>query len=88
MMFLNPEKGNMRIHNIDNDKKIDQVGLYLTHSEAQELRDSLEMLLQKPEMHHLHIPNGDYQKQITISIYDETLKGFNERVRKLIKDDI
>jgi len=78
----------MRIHNIDNDKKIDQVGLYLTLSEATELRDSLETLLQKPEMHHLHIPNGDYQKQITISIYDESLKGFSDRVRKLIRDDM
>lgn len=77
----------MRIHDIDNDKKIDRVGIYLTVSEAQELRDSMETLLQKPEIHHLHIPNDDFQKEITISIYDESLKGFSERIKKLIKDD-
>lgn len=80
----------MRILDEDNDKKLDRVSLYLTIEEAQELFDDLESLLKKPKANHAHISNENFDKEITISIYDEDdLSGyeFNDRSIKLIKND-
>jgi hypothetical protein len=77
----------MRILNTITDKKIDNITIYLTNSEAQELLDSLEAIISEPK-HHSHIPSEDFMKEITVCIYDpNNLSGFNERSKKLILED-
>lgn len=79
----------MRILDPGNDKKLDEVGLYLTREEAIKLRSNLEQLLADRGMHHVHLSNDDYQKEVTVSIYDvANLEGFDERSKKLIREDM
>ena len=80
----------MRILNLDNDTKVDQVILYLTKDNAEELRDSIGCLLNDPKNNHAHIYSEDYNKEITVCIYDlEELDeyGFNKRSKKIILED-
>lgn len=79
----------MRILDTAHDCKLDNVILYLTPSEASELRDSVKALLQDPHGHY-HISSADYQKEITICMYDPDSPPdptFNERSKKLIVHD-
>jgi len=83
----------MRIYDSDSDsdKKINNVILYLTPDEAQEMKDSLDLLLNNNEKHHHeHIPNREYdfKRVITVCIYEkEKLSSFDERSKKLILND-
>ena len=79
----------MRILNEKTDEAISHITLYLTLSEASELRDSLEALITNPLGRHEHIPSDDYSKEITVCLYDlNVLDNFNERSRRLIIQDI
>jgi hypothetical protein len=79
----------MRLLDEDSNKKLDRVTLYLTRSEAEELRDDLERILANPRGNHAHLSSKDFRKEITICIYDDTmLNDFNERSKKLIKEDL
>jgi len=70
------------------DKSLERVVVYLTHSEALELKDSLEDLLKKPLANHAHISDENFQKELTVCIYDvNNLKGFNKRSIDLIMND-
>jgi hypothetical protein len=78
----------MRLLDQDADKTLDRVVIYLTQSEAEELRDSLLSLLGKPRANHSHIPSEDFQKEITICIYSaDAISTFNERSQRLILND-
>ena len=81
----------MRIYNEDTDKKVNKVILYLTPDEAQELKDSLELIINNNEKHdHEHIPDreDDFKSEITVCIYrKDNLSSFDERSRKLILND-
>jgi hypothetical protein len=78
----------MRILDEDNDKSLDRVTLYLTNSEASELRDALETLLTDSSNRHEHIPDAEYKKELTVCIYDQNiLNQFNERSKKIITKD-
>lgn len=78
----------MRILDEISDKPLANIILYLTFSEASELRDSIDLILKKPINNHAHIPSEDFQKEITVCIYDPlNLKGFNERSITLIGND-
>ena len=78
----------MRILDEKTDQKLDKITIYLTKSEAIELRDSLIDLIQYPDHHHNHIPSDEYDKEITVCIYDDkNLSFFDERSKKLLKDD-
>jgi hypothetical protein len=62
--------------------------LYLRPAEAQELKGAIDQLLSNRKLHHLHVSADDYQKEITVSLYDETdLSGYDERSRILILED-
>jgi hypothetical protein len=77
----------MRILNLDTNEKINQATIYLTNSEAKELKDSLDNLL-KNNSHHEHISDDSYQTEITVCIYEKNnLEEFDIRSRKLILDD-
>jgi hypothetical protein len=80
----------MRIFDEDNQNVINNVSIFLTIDEAKEMLDSLDGLLKayKNDADHTHINDETYQHEITLSLYDETnLKGFNERAKKIIKED-
>lgn len=78
----------MRLLDGDSDKKLDEVFLYLTKSEAKEMMGALKGLLQNPIGNHSHISNEDYNKEITVCIYDtKMLDGFSERSKTLILKD-
>lgn len=81
----------MRIYNADLDQKMKKVVLYLTPEEAQEMKDSLELMINDNEKHHHeHIPDreGGYKREITICIYkDNNISMFDERSKKLILHD-
>jgi len=79
----------MRLLDEDRDTKLDRVTIYLTRPEAEELMSDLRMALANPKGHHAHISSEDFQKEITVCIYDNNLLGdFNERSKRLIKDDV
>lgn len=75
----------MRILNEDSDKSLDKVIIYLTMPEAKELKDSLEAIINKPLGNHSHIPDENFEKELTICIYDvNNLDGFDDRSTDLI----
>lgn len=79
----------MRILNEDTETPVSEVILYLLRDEAMELRDSLEQLLENSKSHY-HVSAEDFQKQITVCLYDPDHLdefGFNERSLKLIRED-
>jgi hypothetical protein len=81
----------MRIYDSDSDKKINNVTLYLTSEQAEEMKDSLEQLINTKRKHqHEHIPDrdNDFKREITICLYrEDDLSGFDERSKILILDD-
>jgi hypothetical protein len=86
--IINRGEKQMRILDEISDKPAGNVILYLTFSEALELRDSLEDLLKNPLNNHVHISDENFQKEITVAIYDlKNLKGFNKRSLNLIIND-
>jgi hypothetical protein len=80
----------MRIYNVDTDKKVNSVILYLTPDEAKEMKDSLELIINNETHHHEHIPDREdnFKREITVCIYrDANLSNFDERSRKFILND-
>lgn len=79
----------MRILDESHDISVERATVLLTRSEAQELLDSLQSILTGSEGMHAHVPSEDYQKEITIAIYEPGhADGFNPRCQKLIQDNI
>ncbi len=79
----------MRILDEKSDKKLNTVSIFLTREEAEQLKSYLNQLLDNPKLHHVHLSTDDYQKEITVCLYDEkSLGSFHPRVIKLIKEDI
>ena len=77
----------MRILDEDENKSLNRVTIYLTLAEAQELRDSLESLVNSPIGRHEHIPNEDFSKELTVCIYDlNNIEQFNEQSKKILQD--
>ena len=78
----------MRILNDESDKKLDNISLFLTKEEAVQLRGYLNQLLDNSKLQHAHLSSKDYQKEITICLYDENnLESFHPRAIKLIEKD-
>ena len=78
----------MRILDEESNKKLDCVSVFLTKTEAIQLRGYLNQLLSNPTMQHAHLLSEDFQKEITICLYDiKNLEGFNTRSIKLINED-
>lgn len=79
----------MRILNNDTDKKIDQVTLFLNAAELRQLIGYAKQLIEKPSEDHFHLSSEDYQKEITICIYNpDTVQNFDSRSQKLLNEDI
>lgn len=78
----------MRILDDESDKKLDNVSIFLTREELKQLIGYAEGLLNKDSSDHYHLSSDDYQKEITLSIYNpESTEKFNPRIIKLIKND-
>ncbi len=78
----------MRILDDKLDKKLDSVTLFLTRNELQQLIGFARQLIEKPSADHHHVSSDDYQKEITICIYDPENPGnFSPRIIKLLRDD-
>jgi hypothetical protein len=58
----------MRIDDVNGSRQLAHVGLGLTESEANELRDTLDLLLSDPAERHEHVSSADYQTELTIWI--------------------
>lgn len=79
----------MRILDQESDKPLNRLTLYLLRSEAQELRDALNELLNEASHHHSHISAADYRKEVTVCLYQPDVKnGFDARSQQLIDKDI
>lgn len=75
----------MRIYSPDQDRSLDEIVLYLTKKEAEEMKNSLESIIDRPSNNHAHIDDYDFQKELTICIYDiDNLKDFNTRSKEII----
>lgn len=78
----------MRILDYGNDRPLKQVALFLTMDEAKSLYEQLGDLISKPKLHHVHIEDDSFTREITIAIYTPSnLSPFDERTRKLIERD-
>ena len=52
-------------------ESLNDILLLLSTKEAIELKNAIEQLLISDNNHHEHISTDDYQKEITISIFDK-----------------
>lgn len=77
----------MKIYCQDADALVSRLILYLTKSEAGELRDALEAILSDP-FGHTHVSSSDYRREITVCRYDvDSLAHFDARSRQIIVED-
>lgn len=78
----------MKILDEDADKKIENITIFLTNSEIKQLHSYLGELIEKPSNQHFHMSSDDYQRELTICLYDiRNLSGLHERAKKLIEED-
>jgi hypothetical protein len=78
----------MRILDEERDAPGSRIWLYLTPSEASELRDALTGLLAQPRDNHIHVSDDEAQKEISVAIYDErTIGDFFPRIQQLLRED-
>lgn len=78
----------MRILDDNTDRTIKQVSVYLTLDEAKSLLSQLNDLIAKPKIHHIHVQDAGFEREVTIAIYSTSnLSNFDERSIKLIEKD-
>ena len=75
-----------RILDMDSDKQVSNLLLYLLPSEAKELLDSLASVLANPaHANHAHVPSLDFSGEIRVCVYDPSrLAGFDDRSKAII----
>jgi predicted DNA-binding protein with PD1-like motif len=79
----------MLIYDDFNEESMENITLLLRLDEAKELKEALEELIKreylKENSSHVHVNNGDYSKEITVSIYnDKTVNEYNEKIKNII----
>jgi hypothetical protein len=78
----------MRILDQETDRPCSRVTIYLKRGEAEELRDSLEALLDGDAHGHEHVSDAECRKELTLCLYDDaSLDHFDARSRTLIERD-
>ena len=78
----------MRILDHGTNGSLNAVTIFLTRSEAEELQDSLNTLLQDQSDHHEHVNSLDFKKELIVSLYDsQSIDTFDDRSRRLIEKD-
>ncbi len=77
--------GTMRILDNDTNRALANISVFLTPADAKEMIGYLEHLLEEPLLHHAHLSDEEYKREITLAVYSESnLNEFDERSRKLI----
>ena len=75
----------MRILNLSDSVPLNSICVYLTPAETTQMIGYLEQLLAEPEQHHAHLNDDEYQREITLTVYQpEYLDEYDERSKKLI----
>jgi len=79
----------MRILDNNTDNAVRDITLYLKFEEAEQLYDSVGMLLKEKDFSiHVHINDASYNHEITIVLYDEgQMECLNERSKKIILEN-
>ena len=84
----------MRMLDMNTDIAISSLLLMLTISEAKELRDSIDNILDNNQRgDHQHVDDNESNHQITIAIYDHDIGSpyyfdqYSKRTQKLILED-
>ncbi len=65
----------MELRDARSGNKINRLEMSLGRSEAQEMRDTLEILLASESGRHEHVPSSDYQKEITLWLEGDAESG-------------
>lgn len=78
----------MRILDNETNRAISNISVFLTPEEAREMIGYLEQLLEDPQLHHAHLNDEKYEREITLAVYSEkNMNEFDDRSRKLILED-
>jgi hypothetical protein len=70
----------MRMLDEEKDCAVSRCTILLTQKEAEELRDSIAAVLMGGAGSHEHIPSDDFQKEITVALYDATNTGMHSMI--------
>lgn len=75
----------VRIYDRDTKRVLQNVTLFLTPKEADELGQSASDLAKHPEKHHHHVSDADFKRGITVAVYTaENASAFDAESRKVI----
>jgi hypothetical protein len=78
----------MRIHDIERDKTLSNIVLYLTSSEAAELVGFLYDMLRKPNVTHGVVHDREFEHGLEVYLYNQyEYSGFNRRQKIVLEDD-
>ena len=79
----------IRILDVNTDKAIRNIVLYLKIEEAREVYDSLGMLLKENDFGaHAHINDESYEHELTVVLYDEqNMSSLSKRSIEIIKEN-
>ena len=73
----------------ESNSKLNSITILLNKAEVIELLGYAKQLLETPTpSDHYHLSSDDYQKEITICMYDpDKREQFNPRIQKLVNED-
>ena len=75
----------MRMLNLDGSAPLSNITVYLTPAEATQMIGYLEQLVENQEDHHFHLNDDEYQREITLTVYQPGyLDEYDQRSKKLI----
>ena len=75
----------MRIYDPKTKQIFQNITLFLTPAEADELGQSVLDLANHPTKHHHHVSDTELQREITLAVYTaENLSAFDAESRKVI----
>lgn len=79
----------MHILDDETDKTLKRITILLTKKEMRQLQGYVRQLLEeKPSSDHHHLSTDDYQKEITLCLYDpNNIEAFQEFIQKIIQQD-
>jgi hypothetical protein len=73
-------------YNPETKKAYSQITLFLTPEEALELSDSCRDLASNPEKHHHHVPDSNFEREITVAVFTKgNLAEFDHESRALLE---
>ena len=58
----------MKIDDVADERQLTRIGIGLTDTEARELRDAIDQMLNDPGPRHEHVSSEDYEQELTVWI--------------------